>query len=82
MDKISVLEERVKASVRLIQQLKEKNIRLMNEEKRLSQERELLSAENQQVHKLMNELDELKQERKLIRQKCEKLLTRFEKMNI
>lgn len=82
MDKIELLEERIKAAARSIQHLRESNAKVQQECGKLEQENELLLSENRQVRKLMSELDRLRDERKIVRQKCEKLLSRFQKMRI
>lgn len=82
MEKIDLLEEKVKSAAKAIQQLREKNAKIAEQYKKLQLENDLLQSENQQVRKLMVELDRLREERKLIKQKCERLVARYQKMSL
>lgn len=82
MERIEILENKIKAAVKTIQQLQEKNVQIAEQYKKLVQENDFLHSENQQVRKLMVELDRLKEEKKMVRQKCERLLTQYQKMNL
>ena len=82
MEKIEVLEEKIHSAVTVIQSLKEKNLKMQDQYQKLTQENELLQSENRQVRKLMAELDRLREERKTIRQKCERLIAQYQKLNI
>lgn len=82
LEQIELLETKIKAATQMIRQLRGKNLKITDQYKKLQQENELLLSENRQVRRLMAELDHLREERKLIKQKCERLLTQYEKMNI
>ena len=62
MDKLTILEVKVKSAVKLLQQLRDKNERLTTQYKKLQGENEFLLTENKQVTKLMAEVEKLKQE--------------------
>lgn len=82
MEKIEILEEKIKSAAKIIQQLREKNVKLVEQYKKLQLENDLLQSENRQVRKLMAELDHLREDRKLIKQKCERLIARYQKMSL
>lgn len=82
MDKIQILEEKIKSAGKVIQQLREKNLRIHEQHKKLQEENELLLSENQQVRKVFGELEKLREERKIVKQKCERLLFHFKKINL
>jgi len=82
MDKIELLEEKIKSVTQLIVSLREKNARVEKECGDLRQENELLASENKMVRKLMAELDRLREERKFIKAKCEKLVSKYEGLKI
>lgn len=82
MDKIDLLEDKIRRAAKAIQQLREQNSKLHNTYQKLQSENELLHSENVQVRKLMGELDRLREERKVIKAKCEKLLVKFKRMNL
>jgi len=82
VDKIEILEEKIRAAVLRIEQLRESHAKLALQHKKLQQENELLHSENLQVRKLVGELDRLRDERKIIKQKCEKLVFKFDRMKL
>ncbi len=82
MDKIEIIDEKVKACVKLIKNLSEQNAKISKSYNQLSQERDLLQQENQQVRKILAELDKLKTERKFIRQKLERLSAHYRKLKL
>lgn len=82
MEKIDLLEEKIREAAKTIQQLREKNSKVVEQYKKLSQENELLHLENRQTGKLITEIDRLREERKLLKNKCEHLLREYEKMNL
>lgn len=82
MDKIEIIEEKVKACVKLIKSLSEQNAKISKSFNQLSQERDLLTQENQQVRKILAELDKLKNERKVVRQKLERLSLQYRKLKL
>ncbi len=82
MDRIELLEQKIREAGKRIKQLLEKNERLSEQCKKQEKEMDLLHSENQQVRKLMVELDRSREERTAIKHKCEKLLARLKKMNV
>ncbi|MBI2916088.1 MAG: hypothetical protein HYY07_04435 [Elusimicrobia bacterium] len=82
MDKIESLDEKIRAVAKLVLHLREQNAKLNQSYKKLQQENELLTHENVQVRKFLNELQHLREERKAIKQKCERLLSKFQKLNL
>ena len=82
MEKIELLEEKIQSVSKLVGSLRDKNAKVQGECERLAQENELLLSENRQVRRLMAEIDHLREERKLVKQKCERLVTQYEKANI
>ena len=82
MEKLDVLEEKIQTVTRLIQNLRDKNAKIHAQAENLRQENELLLSENRQVRKLMTEIDHLRDERKVIKNKCEKLILQYDKVNV
>ena len=82
MDKIDLLEEKIKAAARTIERLREAHGKAQDNYRKLEEENELLHSENKQVRKLITELDRLREERKVVKQKCDKLLARLQKTRI
>jgi len=82
LEKLNLLEEKIKAAARLIASLREANAKLSDQYKKLAAENEMLLAENQQTRRIMSELDKLRDERKIIKQKCERLIAKYVKMRI
>ena len=82
MDRIELLEEKIKSVTNLIASLREKNTKAERTCEDLRRENELLASENKMVRKLMAELDRLRDERKVIKAKCEKLLAQYESLKI
>ena len=82
MEKIELLEEKIRSVSNLVGSLRDKNAKVQGECERLAQENELLLSENRQVRRLMAEIDHLREERKLVKQKCERLVTQFERMKL
>jgi Tfp pilus assembly protein PilN len=62
--------------------MREKNLRLASQYKKLEQENEFLLAENKQVTKIMAELEKMKQNHQKVKQKCEKLLEIYKKFRV
>ncbi|OGR81318.1 MAG: hypothetical protein A2902_03335 [Elusimicrobia bacterium RIFCSPLOWO2_01_FULL_64_13] len=82
MEKIDILEEKVHLTSKLIRDLREKTQKMDQEIRKLVAENELLLSENKGVRRIMSELDALREERKQVRHKCERLLGKFEKLNV
>ena len=82
MDKIEILDQKVRTAVQLITDLRERNSKIKADYVKLREENEMLSSENIQVRKLIVELDKLRHERKVIRQKCERLKEQFVRMKL
>ncbi len=82
MEKIDILEERVRLAVRHIELLTSRNEALMRNFRKLQQEHDLLTSENSQARQVLVEVEKLREERRITRQKCERLLAKFQKMNI
>lgn len=82
MDKIDLLEDKIRAAARMIQELREANAKMAAQQRKVLQENQMLLTENQQTRKLMADLDKLREERRLVRQKVERLVTKFDKLKI
>lgn len=82
MDKIEILDQKVKTAVQVINDLKVRNAKIKADFEKLREENEMLSSENAQVRKLIVELDRLRSERKIVRQKCERLKEQFVRMKL
>ncbi len=82
MDTVEAIEEKVRLCVKLIASLREQNAKINKSNRELTEERELLLQENQQVRKILAELDKLKSERKIVQQKLEKLSVQFHKLKM
>lgn len=82
MDKIEILEEKIKSAATVIQQLREKNAKMQEDYKTILGEKELMQEENKQVGKLLSELERLREERKWLRKKCENLLEHFKRAGL
>lgn len=82
MDKIDIIEEKVKTCVKLIKSLREQNGKITKNYEQLLQEREMLESENNQVRKVLGELERLKSERKFIQQKLERLAIQYKKLKL
>ncbi|OGR50809.1 MAG: hypothetical protein A3I11_04065 [Elusimicrobia bacterium RIFCSPLOWO2_02_FULL_39_32] len=82
MHKIEIIEEKVKTAVKLIEKLREENVKIKENINKLIKENEFLQTENKDVRKIALELSNLKEERALIKQKLEKLVQRYHKMKL
>ncbi len=82
MDKIELLEEKIKSAVKMISDLKQKNLKLDDQYEKLTQENQLLHSENTQARKVLLEMDRLREEHKLVRQKLERLLDKYNKVRL
>ena len=82
MNKLDLLEDKIKSAGKIVQQLRDKNGRLQEQLNKTLEENELLQSENQQVRKIFGELEKLREERKLVKQKCEKLLFQYKKISL
>ncbi len=66
MDRIEILDQKVRTAVQVISDLRDKNTKIKTDYEKLLEENEMLSSENVQVRKLIVELDKLRHERKVI----------------
>ena len=82
VERIELLDLKIREAGQTIRQLREKHVKLADQCRKQQKEMELLHSENQQVRKLMVELDRTREDRKQIRQKCERLLSKFHKMSL
>lgn len=82
MHKIEIIEEKIKTAVKLIEKLRDENVKIKENINKLLKENEFLQTENKDVRKIVLELENLKEERSLVKQKLEKLLGRYHKMKL
>ena len=82
MEKFEVLEEKIQSVTKVVSALRDKNAKIQGDCDRLRGENELLLSENRQVRRLMAEIDHLREERKLVKQKCEQLLTQYDRVKL